>query len=70
MLLASFVLGILNVLAMGMAMRDWKLIAAWTYLLIQVPWTFYNIHTHQYGFFVISAVSLCTSLPVILKRSR
>jgi hypothetical protein len=69
MLAASFALGALNVVSMLVALRGSKVKAAWIYMLIQIPWTVYDVSTHQYGFFFITFASLLTSIPVILKGS-
>lgn len=43
MIVASFVLGALNIAVMGIALRGKTLLAAVLCVLIQIPWTYYDI---------------------------
>jgi hypothetical protein len=66
MVIASFLLGFLNVLVMGLAFRGKTVLAALLCILIQVPWTYYDIATHQYGFLLIGAGSVLVAAPALV----
>jgi hypothetical protein len=70
MIVASFVLGFLNLLVMWLAFRGRVLLASAGCLLIQVPWTIYDIATHQYGFLLISAGSVFVAGPALVRSWR
>lgn len=64
---ASVVLGFLNVVVMWLAFRGHRKLAAIGCLLIQVPWTFYDIATRQYGFLLITAFSVLIAGPQLIR---
>lgn len=67
MLAWSFVLGVLNVLVLLQALRGSPCTAGCLSVVIQVPWTYYDIVTHQYGFLLISAGSVAVCLTAMRK---
>lgn len=70
MLVASFVLGFMNIIVMGLAFRNRTVLASVLCLLIQIPWTVYDIATHQYGFLLITAGSVFVAGPALIKALR
>lgn len=67
MLAWSFVLGVVNVLVLLYALRGHPCLAGTASVIAQVPWTYYDIITHQYGFLLISAGSLAVCLTSMRK---
>ena len=70
MLLAvgSLVLGLGNVLAMIGVSRHPKRSYALG-IVLQVPWTAYDILTHQYGFLIITAVAVPAYVRKLMSHS-
>jgi hypothetical protein len=70
MIVASFVLGFLNILVMWLAFRGRVLLASAGCMIVQIPWTAYDIVTRQYGFLLITAGSLLVAGPALVKALR
>jgi hypothetical protein len=67
MIIWSFILGALNVLILAFALRGHSCVAGCLSIAVQVPWTYYDIVTHQYGFLLISAGSVAVCLTAMKK---
>jgi hypothetical protein len=67
LLVGSLVLGILNLVNM-VGMRLMKRWAPYMLMLLQVPWTWYDIHTGQYGFLILSVAGVLAGIGLILRE--
>lgn len=65
----TWALGLLNVTAMYLALHRRRAWAAGLSLLLQVPWTIYDLATRQYGFLLISLGSVATCAPLLWKKA-
>lgn len=65
----TWALGLANVTAMYLALHRHRTWAAALSLVLQVPWTAYDIATGQPGFLLITAGSVVTCAPVLWHRA-
>lgn len=57
MILVSFILGVGNVVVMALAFTRHRVLAAWSLIVIQIPWVVWDTVTHNYGFYLIAGAS-------------
>lgn len=54
----SYALAAVNITVMVIALSGHTRLGAYAYLTAQVPWTIYDVVTHQYGFIIITVASV------------
>lgn len=70
MIVASYIFGALNVLTFFLALSGFTRAAAWLSILSQVPWSVYDVKTHQQGFLLIGAGTLVACVITLRKKAR
>jgi hypothetical protein len=63
----TYILATLNLIIMALAFTRFVRTAAIALMVIQIPWTIWDLHNHYYGFLLLSAVSIGIGVQALRK---